>query len=87
MDLRTAGRVPGAGLRAGQVRPLSARELEVARLVATGATNREIAAVLRIAPSTASAHIEHILRKLGATRRTQIAAWAVTAGATAPVTA
>ncbi|WP_297344635.1 response regulator transcription factor [Amnibacterium sp.] len=55
--------------------PLSARELEVARLVATGATNRQIAAALEIAPRTASAHIEHILRKLGAARRAQIAAW------------
>ena len=59
---------------------LSARELEVARLVATGATNREIAAALTIAPKTVAAHIEHILAKLGVARRAQIAAWVATHG-------
>jgi len=58
------------------VQPLTAREIEVARLVATGATNREIAAALTISPKTVAAHIEHILTKLGAARRTEIAAWA-----------
>lgn len=55
--------------------PLTAREFEVARLVAEGATNREIAERLVIAPKTASAHIEHILAKLGFSRRAEIAAW------------
>jgi DNA-binding CsgD family transcriptional regulator/tetratricopeptide (TPR) repeat protein len=55
--------------------PLSARELEVARLVATGSTNREIAQSLTISPKTASSHIEHILTKLGVSRRSEIAAW------------
>jgi DNA-binding CsgD family transcriptional regulator len=55
--------------------PLSERELQVAGLVARGATNREIATRLQIAPRTASAHVEHILRKLGASRRAEIAAW------------
>ncbi len=59
--------------------PLSARELEVARLVASGATNREIAERLVIAPKTASAHVEHILAKLGVARRAEIAAWVATA--------
>jgi DNA-binding CsgD family transcriptional regulator len=57
---------------------LSARESEVARLVATGATNREIAEALSIAPKTVAAHVEHILAKLGASRRAQIATWATT---------
>jgi DNA-binding CsgD family transcriptional regulator/tetratricopeptide (TPR) repeat protein len=56
--------------------PLTAREFEVARLVAEGMTNAEIAEHLTIAPKTASAHIEHILAKLGVTRRAEIAAWA-----------
>jgi DNA-binding CsgD family transcriptional regulator len=56
--------------------PLTAREVEVARLIATGATNRQIAATLFIAPKTVAAHVEHILTKLCATRRTEIAAWA-----------
>ena len=55
--------------------PLTTRELEVARLVAAGHTNREIAARLFLSPKTVGAHMEHILTKLGAARRTEIAAW------------
>jgi DNA-binding NarL/FixJ family response regulator len=58
--------------------PLTAREVEVARLIATGSTNAEIAAELGIAPKTASAHVEHILAKLGAARRAEIATWIAT---------
>lgn len=58
--------------------PLTARELEVARLIAAGSTNAEIAAGLGIAPKTASAHVEHILAKLGASRRAEIATWVAT---------
>jgi DNA-binding CsgD family transcriptional regulator len=58
--------------------PLSAREFEVAGLVADGLTNREVAARLVLAPKTVSAHVEHILAKLGASRRTEIAAWVAT---------
>lgn len=57
-------------------RPLTAREFGVARLIAEGHTNAEIAAELGIAPKTASAHVEHILAKLGVARRAEIAAWA-----------
>lgn len=57
-------------------RPLTAREFGVARLIAEGRTNAEIAAELGIAPKTASAHVEHILAKLGVARRAEIAAWA-----------
>ncbi len=56
---------------------LSQREFEVARLVASGMTNREIAAALTIAPKTAAAHVEHIRTKLGVSRRAQIATWVV----------
>lgn len=55
--------------------PLTAREVEVARLVATGSTNRQIAGSLSIAPKTVGSHVEHILAKLGAARRAEIAAW------------
>ena len=41
-------------------------------------TNAEIAAELTIAPKTASSHVEHILAKLGVTRRAEIAAWVAT---------
>ncbi len=56
--------------------PLTAREFEVARLIAAGQTNAEIAASLVISPKTASSHVEHILAKLGASRRSEIAVWA-----------
>ena len=57
---------------------MTAREFEVARLIAEGLTNAEIAERLDIAPKTASAHVEHILAKLGVTRRAEIAAWTAT---------
>jgi DNA-binding NarL/FixJ family response regulator len=52
---------------------LSAREVEVGRLVATGASNREIAAHLFITEGTAKNHISSILRKLDLRDRTQLA--------------
>jgi DNA-binding CsgD family transcriptional regulator len=54
---------------------LSAREDEVARLVAEGSTNREIAQRLFISERTAQNHVQHILTKLDFTSRAQIAAW------------
>jgi DNA-binding CsgD family transcriptional regulator len=59
-------------------RPLTVREFAVARLIASGHTNAEIADSLGIAPKTASSHVEHILTKLGASRRAEIASWAST---------
>jgi len=59
--------------------PLTAREFEVARHVAEGQTNVQIAELLGLSPKTVSAHIEHILAKLGASRRTEIAAWVAVA--------
>jgi DNA-binding CsgD family transcriptional regulator len=59
-------------------RPLTSREFEVARLISEGLTNAEIAGELSIAPKTASAHVEHILAKLGVSRRAEIAAWVAT---------
>lgn len=53
----------------------SRREDEVARLIAEGLTNAEIAARLFIATRTAETHVQHILNKLGFRRRAQIAAW------------
>ena len=57
--------------------PLSAREFEVARLIAEGRTNAEIARIIVVAPKTVSAHVEHMLAKLNVGRRTEIAAWAM----------
>ncbi|MDN3356620.1 LuxR C-terminal-related transcriptional regulator [Actinomadura sp. DC4] len=55
---------------------LTPRETEVARLVAQGMSNKEIAAQLVISQRTAEGHVEHILAKLGFASRTQIALWA-----------
>ena len=55
---------------------LTGREVEVARLVAEGKTNGEVAAQLRISERTVDAHVEHIRNKLGLRTRTQIALWA-----------
>jgi DNA-binding CsgD family transcriptional regulator len=63
---------------AGPWHPLSEREYEVAQLVAAGLTNRQIAQELVVAPKTVSAHVTHILSKLGAGRRAEIAAWCAT---------
>jgi DNA-binding CsgD family transcriptional regulator/tetratricopeptide (TPR) repeat protein len=60
--------------------PLTPREREVAALVASGLTNREIAAMLVIAERTADTHISNLLGKLGLRTRSQIAAWAVENG-------
>ena len=66
------------GRQAEPWHPLSEREFEVAQLVAAGLTNRQIAEQLALAPKTISAHITHILTKLGAARRAEIGAWCAT---------
>ncbi|MGW4065760.1 LuxR C-terminal-related transcriptional regulator [Amycolatopsis sp. NPDC004747] len=55
--------------------PLTPRETEIARLVATGLSNREIAVRLVIAQRTAETHLQHILNKLDLANRTQVAVW------------
>jgi DNA-binding CsgD family transcriptional regulator len=59
-------------------RPLTIREFEVARLIAAGRTNAEIAIELNIARKTVSAHVEHVLAKLDVRRRAEIATWVAT---------
>jgi DNA-binding NarL/FixJ family response regulator len=59
---------------------LSGREVEVAKLVGAGASNREIANRLYITEGTAKNHISKILRKLGLRDRTQLALYAVERG-------
>jgi DNA-binding NarL/FixJ family response regulator len=55
---------------------LTARERQVAALVAGGRSNKGIAGELVISPATAARHVTNILAKLGFSSRTQIAAWA-----------
>ena len=54
---------------------LSRREVEVARLVAAGMTNRAIAGKLFLSERTVESHVDHVLTKLGFASRAQIAAW------------
>jgi DNA-binding CsgD family transcriptional regulator/DNA-binding beta-propeller fold protein YncE len=64
---------------------VSKRELEVARLVAKGLTNKEIARALFISQRTAEGHVAQICNKLGFSTRSQVAAWAATLDAAAAV--
>jgi DNA-binding CsgD family transcriptional regulator len=63
---------------------LTTREQEVLRLLATGRSNREIAAELFISPKTASVHVSNILAKLRAGSRTEAAAIAHAEGVGLP---
>lgn len=60
--------------------PLTQRESEVLRQLANGLTNKEIALALGISYETVKEHVQHILRKIGVTDRTQAAVWAVRKG-------
>ena len=94
MELDAAGRVfrparrrarpgPGGGAARGGRRTtaggLTAREVEVLRLVATGKTNREIAAALVISDHTVRRHLQNIFAKLGVPSRAAATAFAVPA--------
>jgi len=57
--------------------PLTQRESEVLKQLALGLTNKEIAQALHISYETVKEHVQHILRKIGVTDRTQAAVWAV----------
>jgi DNA-binding CsgD family transcriptional regulator len=74
--------VRGAGAGASTLRPpdrrcdptVSARELEIVRLIALGGTGREIAEHLQLSHHTVRAHIAHAMAKLGARSRAQLVA-------------
>jgi DNA-binding NarL/FixJ family response regulator len=57
--------------------PLTQRESEVLKQLAYGLTNKEIANTLHISYETVKEHVQHILRKIGVSDRTQAAVWAV----------
>jgi DNA-binding NarL/FixJ family response regulator len=59
----------------GTAQVLGRRELDVARLVAEGLTNKEIGTRLFISERTVDSHVRSILNKLGFGSRAQIAAW------------
>ena len=68
-------------VRVGDV-ALSQRELDIIRRLADGHSNKAIAKELSITEATVKVHLKTVLRKLGATNRTQVAIWAVQHGLT-----
>jgi NarL family two-component system response regulator LiaR len=76
MLMREVARSP----RCHAVDSLSERELEVLRLLATGASNQAIAAELVLSSKTVKTHVSSILAKLEVTDRTQAALFAVREG-------
>jgi DNA-binding NarL/FixJ family response regulator len=60
--------------------PLTQREGEVLRHMAGGLTNKQIADAMHISYETVKEHVQHVLRKIGLTDRTQAAVWAVRKG-------
>jgi DNA-binding NarL/FixJ family response regulator len=75
--LARRGRLDVSGMaRDAGVAGLTARELEVLRLVADGRSNQQIADALFISRKTASVHVSHILAKLGVNTRVEAAAFA-----------
>jgi DNA-binding CsgD family transcriptional regulator len=73
---RAANELRAAGGRRGERSPddegLTARERDVCRLVAGGATNREVAAALHMSPRTVEHHLRMAYRKLGVRSRTEM---------------
>jgi DNA-binding NarL/FixJ family response regulator len=77
---RVTGALATPRLAANVEVPLTQRESEVLRQLALGLTNKEIALALHISYETVKEHVQHILRKVGVTDRTQAAVWAVRKG-------
>jgi non-specific serine/threonine protein kinase len=86
VELATAvarGTAPADPDRPQQV-ALTPRERQVAALVASGRTNRQIGRMLGISEKTAEVHLHHVMSKLDARSRAEVAAWAVTHHLPAP---
>jgi len=77
---RVTGALATPRLAADVEVPLTQRESEVLRQLAFGLTNKEIALALHISYETVKEHVQHILRKIGVSDRTQAAVWAVRKG-------
>jgi ATP/maltotriose-dependent transcriptional regulator MalT len=77
-ELRACGAARGEqGARSEELTP---HELQVARIVAQGSTNREAAAALFVSPKTIEYHLANTYRKLGVRTRTELALVATTRG-------
>ena len=77
-------KLPAARVRVKGPADLTARECEIAGLIASGKTNGEIADELVLSKRTIEKHIAHILVKLGAGNRAQVVRWALDAGLVKP---
>ena len=71
-ELRAAGGVVGEDVSSHQL--LTPHELQVAMIVARGATNKEAAAALFVSPKTVEHHLGQIYRKLDLRSRTELTA-------------
>ncbi|SEP67220.1 response regulator [Microlunatus flavus] len=71
-----AGSPGGAPAPGPAVEGLTPREVEVLRLVARGAANREVARELVLSEATVKTHVNHLLAKLAVRDRAQLVAWA-----------
>jgi DNA-binding CsgD family transcriptional regulator len=80
VELRATGATPRRRRDDSERDQLTPHELQVAVMVANGATNREAAGALFLSPKTIEFHLTHIYRKLGARTRTELAAIAASRG-------
>ena len=83
MDLDTARE---SAAREAVVAGLTAREIEVLRLVAAGDTNKEIANQLQISVATVERHLANVYAKIGVRGRAEATAFAITRGLAATQT-
>ena len=77
MDIQAALEFAQGRKRSPSHSLLSSREQEVARMVARGLTDKEIAQALAISRRTVEVHLAHVRRKLGMRNRAEVAVWAV----------
>jgi DNA-binding CsgD family transcriptional regulator len=83
-DVNRVREVSRAGSRAAGAGPLTAREAQVLRLVATGMTNRAVAAELVLSDKTVARHVSNIFTKLGVSSRAAATAYAYEHGLVQP---
>jgi DNA-binding NarL/FixJ family response regulator len=74
---RVNGTLSTSPSEAGEDVVFTKRESEVLKQLAFGLTNKEIALALGISYETVKEHVQHLLRKIGVSDRTQAAVWAV----------
>lgn len=80
MSIRPAPPLPDDDNLPTEKTELSDREVEILRLVATGASNKEIAQKLFISPNTVKVHLRNIFAKIGAVSRTEATLYAIRHG-------